>query len=298
METYWHMVLFSVYYMFLALVFGNGVGKYFQEKFESNSMIPGITQRQDYSGCGTAITIVAVIIYMVIPVLFPNRNDWAGLSLFSQITALALGGLISLGLMYYFKFHAEIEPKPLKIPFIISMVLAGFTLITMLILPVTDIELPFSFDYFWIPIGLPILLALVDIIIDKSRQASGRTRNDSSTDGSSSLDTWVTTIELYMVAQDKSRWTGSFNHHQEMRDARQALQAGTLDQALQEPKFFSLTEEILINLVLGREVVIKDQDVYQAREEVIRTLQAVYFYAVDRFPQYDIHPVLKKVIKS
>ena len=298
METFWSLFLFSIYWMFIALWFGTALGKGIQAYLERSATLPGSSRRPDYSGCSIVITLVVVIAFLALPLFFLTQEEKASLSLLGQIAAAALGGLTALGLTALFKYRAKIEHKALKIPFILSMVLAGLTLAAMLILSFTEIELPFSRSLLWIPVGLPVLLALADIVIDNSRKATGHTHRDSSSGTSSSLDAWVTTIEFYMVAQEKSRWTGKFNHHQEMRDAREALKAGTLDQALQDPKFFHLTEEILINLVLGREVLIQDQDIYQAREEVVRTLQAVYFYALDRFPQYQMHPALQKALKK
>jgi len=43
---------------------------------------------------------------------------------------------------------------------------------------------------------------------------------------------------------------------------------------------------------------ISSNKIYSASNDIIKTLQAFYFYAIDKFQEYDIHPRIKAKLKK
>jgi hypothetical protein len=43
---------------------------------------------------------------------------------------------------------------------------------------------------------------------------------------------------------------------------------------------------------------IPTKEIYQAREGIIQAVQAFYFYMVDNFREYDMHPVIKRAVSK
>jgi len=76
------------------------------------------------------------------------------------------------------------------------------------------------------------------------------------------------------------------------------VQQGEYDWQARDKEFFHLTESILLDLIQGRPMSIDDQDIYHARDEVIKAVQAFYFYSVNKFPEFEIHPRIKRALSK
>ena len=76
------------------------------------------------------------------------------------------------------------------------------------------------------------------------------------------------------------------------------VQNGEYDWEINDQKFFNETESLMVDLVSGNPMSIRADEIYQAREEVIKALQTFYFYFVDKFPQFNLHPRIKKALKK
>lgn len=299
MEPFWALFNNSVFWGVMALFWGLTLGGFIQNFLEKP--IPGpfsSDQPKNYAGCRIIVTIIIVIVVTVLTQIFLVPEAAASLGVFEQMAIAILGILTSLALVFSLGYGSKIQNKVLKFLYTGAMIIAGLALAAIIVLIFIKIELPFSVNFFWIPIGLPVLLMLGHSIIDKASETFGRNVRIRRIESPSSLDNWVNIVEICMLPEGVFLIPSHFDHHQEMIDARDALQRGALDIALQNPEFFNFTESILRNLVIYREIIVQHEDVYQAMDEVLRTVQAVYLYAVEQFPQYDKDPVLKKVMKS
>jgi len=55
----------------------------------------------------------------------------------------------------------------------------------------------------------------------------------------------------------------------------------------------------MLDLVQGRQMSIDTNEIYKARDEIIKALQAFYFYAIDKYPKhYKLHPRIKAKLKK
>lgn len=251
-------------------------------------------QQSKNAGCTLPVTIIVVIVVTVLTqtVFFVPGADY-NLGVFERIAAVILGLLASSGLVYSLVYGSDIQDKGYKRLYTGALIIAGLALAARVVLLFIKIELPFSVNYFWIPIGLPVLLMLINVIRTKTRALSDLYTQAHST----TLDHWVITLERRISGENISLARGKIDHRQKMITARSSLFMAMEHNFIGDPEFFNLTEQLLLNLVLGREVIIQNQDIYDAREEVVRTLQALYLYALDHFPQYEMHPAIKKALK-
>jgi len=76
------------------------------------------------------------------------------------------------------------------------------------------------------------------------------------------------------------------------------LQQGEYDFDIKRGNFFKETESLMLDLVQGRSMSIGKDEIYRARDEVIKALQAFYFYSVEKFPQFKMHPRIIKALKK
>jgi hypothetical protein len=51
-----------------------------------------------------------------------------------------------------------------------------------------------------------------------------------------------------------------------------------------------------VDLIQGKAMSRSADEIYQARESVIKAVQAFYFYIVDNFREFEMHPVIKRSI--
>lgn len=56
--------------------------------------------------------------------------------------------------------------------------------------------------------------------------------------------------------------------------------------------YFHVTESLMLDLVSGRQMSIKIDEIYKTREQVIEALQTFFFYSVDKVAKFDIHPLI------
>jgi hypothetical protein len=71
---------------------------------------------------------------------------------------------------------------------------------------------------------------------------------------------------------------------------------GKFDWNIRDEEFFKMTEGILVDLIQGKVMSISADEIYRARESVIKAVQAFYFYMVDNFREFEMHPVIKRAI--
>lgn len=108
---------------------------------------------------------------------------------------------------------------------------------------------------------------------------------------------------LDMTWQMTNRGFGSysFSDRYGIRDAMQActnlINTGKMDDLLQDQQLFKETERILLDLVSGRQMAITMDEIYVAREEIIKAVQAFYFRAV-RLSRSSIHPDIQAALKK
>lgn len=251
---------------------------------------PGKSWDKHQSGIYTAAAIILSIGFMAFLSWLGGRTftlpmDRVGLRLFWQIGAPILGGL-SAGLFYGLQSLLEdYKSAFLKVLHIIALVLTAVGVIGGLVLTFLGRPLPISQHWLWAPIGATVLLLIIDSIFSSARK-------ERASKGGGNLEVWVYEV-MGMAHQYETTQIKSI-----MGLATIQLQTGEMDWQIRNEKFFKLTEGIILDLIRGKPMSIEESGIYYARDEVIRTVQAFYFYSVEKFRGYEMHPKIRKAVSK
>jgi hypothetical protein len=241
-------------------------------------------QESQFIGCSIFLGIAFVVFLAWLAAeIFVLPQDRMALRLFWQIGAPILGAL-SAGAFYGIQTQmANYKSGFLQVLHIVALVVMGVGVVGALVLSFLGRVLPISHNWIWAPAAATGLLLILDASLGgaKKKQASK---------GGDKIERWV--MELMQMTGD---WDMD-KLDAIMVLATLQLQKGDYDWQARDEDFFKLTESVLLDLVQGKPMSIQNQDIYRARDQVIKTLQAFYFYSVEKFPEYSLHPRIKKVM--
>jgi len=249
---------------------------------------PGKSWETHQSNIYIAVAIILCAGFLILLASFAGEiftlpMDRTGLRLFWQIGAPILGGL-SAAIFYGLQTLIEgYKSAFLKVLHILSVVLTAVGVIGALVLTFMKRPLPISQNWLWAPIGLMVFSLILDRILSGVRK--GR-----ATKGGGQIEDWVGDV-LDMIRQYDTSKMNTL-----MGCAMVQLQMGELDWQIHDEKFFKKTEAILLDLVQGKPLSIDDRDIYYARDEVIKAVQTFYFYSVDKFREFEMHPRIRKAV--
>lgn len=217
--------------------------------------------------------------------IFALPADRIGLRLFWQIGAPILGAL-SAAIFYGLQSLIEsYKSNLLKILHIIALVLTGVSVIGGLVLTFLKHPLPISQHWIWAPIGAMAVFLILDKIFSGARK-------ERASKGGGNLEVWVYEV-MAMVHQYETNQVKSI-----MGLATIQLQMGELDWQIRDEKFFKKTEAIILDLIRGKPMSIEESGIYSARDDVIKAVQAFYFYSVEKFRGFEMHPKIRKAISK
>jgi hypothetical protein len=251
---------------------------------------PGKTwaQHQDnqFVGCAIFLAIgLIVFLFWLSARIFLLPTDNPGQRLFWQIGAPLLGGL-SGGAFYGMQsFLSSYKSGFFKLLHIIALVVTALSVIGALVLSFLKIDLPISHHWIWTAAGSPLLFLILD-------QIFGSAKKIKASKGGDKLSAWVYAVMEFSYSWDQNKVK------ENMLFAIYQLQQGKFDYDIKKGDFFKKTESLMLDLVQGRSMSISRDEIYAARDEVIKALQAFYFYSVEKFPQFKMHPRIAKAIKK
>ncbi len=244
-------------------------------------------QSNQYTGCAVFLVIgFMVFLSWLAGQIFALPTARTGLRLFWQIGAPILGALsagVVLGVQSL--ILEALKSSFFKVLQIISISLASIGLIGALVLTFLKRPLPISQHWIWAPIGATIVFWILDSIFSGTKQKKAGK-------GGAKIEDWVMDVVQLINHWDPDDYAASIVF------AAYEVEQGKHDWAVRDDKFFKLTESIFLDLINGRPMSIQDQDIYQARDEVVKAVQTIYFYCVQNFPEYDLHPRIKRALEN
>ena len=250
-------------------------------------------QQSQFIGC-SVVLVIGFLIFLVwlASTNFALPEDRPGLRLFWQIGAPILGGLSAGAFIVLQSPMGDYKFTFLLILHIIALVLMGVGVIGGLVLTFIGIPLPISPHWIWAPAGATALLLIMNPIFGGVKKGQSKRKQKKAGEAGGKLYQWVAHIMMFTKQYDIK------NLEAIMSEAVEKLQWGEYDHDIRNQDFFDLTESIILDLVGGRQMSIEDDDIYRARESIIRAVQAFYFYSIKKFSQYNIHPRIEKALKK
>lgn len=79
--------------------------------------------------------------------------------------------------------------------------------------------------------------------------------------------------------------------------AVQKVDTGEFDNLYQDQKFFKSCEAVMLELVSGCQLTIVDQNIYHARDALIKAVQVFYRYGIEKMG-CRLHPQVKAALKK
>jgi len=249
-------------------------------------------EQAQFTGC-IIVQVIGFLIFLIwlASELFTLPENQPGLRIFWQVGAPILGGLSSGAFIGIQSLITNYKSAFLKILHIIALVLMGIGVIGGLVLTFIGIDLPISHHWIWAPAGATGVLLIIQTIFSGVAKGKQRKKQDRASASGGNLMLWVAAV------MDFSQQYDIKNLDAVMKDAVQKLQWGELDDLLWEQDFFDRTESIILDLVNGRQLSIQMDEIYQARESIIKAVQAFYFYSVKNISRHTIHPQIEKALK-
>jgi hypothetical protein len=250
-------------------------------------------QRSQFIGCAVFL-VIGFLIFLVwlASELFVLPEDGLGLRLFWQIGAPILGGLSAGAFVGLQTLMENYKITFLKVLHIIALVLMGVGIIGGLVLTFIGKPLPISQHWIWAPAGATVFFLILNAIMGGVAKGREKRKQNKAIAGGGQLFRWV----VYVM--DFSKQYDIKNLSTIMTEAVEKLQWGEFDHDIWNQEFFELTESIILDLVSGQQMSIEDQDIYRAREPIIRAVQAFYFYSTQKVPQFKIHPRIEKALQK
>jgi len=249
-------------------------------------------ERAQFTGCAIVLVIGFLIFLIWLAAeFFTLPEDQPGLRIFWQISAPILGGASAAAFIGIQSLITNYESTFLKTLHIIALVLMGIGVIGGLALTFIRVDLPISHHWVWVPAGATAVLLILQAIFSGVAKGKQRKQQARASASGGNLMLWVTAVMDFTKQYDIK------NLDAVMKDAVQKLQWGELDDLLWDQDFFDRTESIILDLVNGKQISIQMDEIYQARESIIKAVQAFYFYSVKNISRYTIHPQIKKALK-
>lgn len=251
---------------------------------------PGKSWDKHQSNIYTTVAIILCVGFMYVLARLAGRiftlpTDRTGLRLFWQIGAPILGGL-SAAIFYGLQsLIGDYKSAFLKALHIVALGITAAGVIGALVMTFLKRPLPISYHWIWAPIGATVVFLILDQIFSSARK-------ERASKGGDNLEIWVYEV-MGMVHQYETNQVKNI-----MGLATIQLQVGELDWQIRNEKFFKLTEAIILDLIRGKPMSIEESGIYNARDEVIKAVQAFYFYSVEKFRGFEMHPKIRKAISK
>ncbi len=216
---------------------------------------------------------------------------------FHQIGSIMLGILASA--FYWFVTSAlfeELDSKSLKgLKWI--FVAASITIVAFYLFPVfggTTFELPFSHHWVWLPLGLIWLVPAVNKIVQYKTKRQSLRRGGKISDCAYHI--------ILAILQSNSSVFKNLNASECKLEnvldlAVQKVDTGEFDNLYQDQKFFKSCEAVMLELVSGCQLTIVDQNIYHARDALIKAVQVFYRYGIEKMG-CRLHPQVKAALKK
>lgn len=243
-------------------------------------------QTRQVTGCSVVLGIVFIgFLAWLAAETFLLPQDRVGLRLFWQIGAPILGA-ISAGAFYLLQTSiSNYKSNFLKTLHIFALVVMGLGVIGALVLTFLNMPLPISNHWLWVPVGAMMMFVIMDSIGRKAKTAKAQR-------GGSNLEKWVHLIMTLMDSWDY----GDLDNL--LIRATVEMRVGNLDRKIRNQEFFDITEGILLDLIQGNPMSIGIDEVYRNRASVIKAVQDFYFYMVNSFQCFALHPKVEKAINQ
>jgi hypothetical protein len=254
--------------------------------------------RQEGQKMGAAaflIIIMLIFFFWLSGTLFSQPPTGVFRQLLVRVGGPLLGGLSAWLIFEIQKYIPDYKFKPLMVLHIAALTIAVVAIIISLVFAVIQKPLPLSHHLVWVPIGVTLLLPVLDRVADKAVRKSASKRYQKGVQSGHNLDDWlVEVIKMVSIEEINSNKLDSLEKIMEY--AVYGLENGYYDYIFRNPDFFRKTEDLLLDIVKGNQLVINNQGTYDARMYIIQALQTCYFYAANKFPQYYVNPTIKKAL--
>ena len=243
-------------------------------------------QENQALGCGVVLGILLVAgLALLAGQVFDFPAIPNGRKLFWQIGGPFLGLL--LGALFY-AIQAEVIQYTrgfFRVLQVAAFVLLGAGTVGAIVFHFLGLPLPLSHHWLWAPLGAAFLFPIFGAI-------SGSAQKEKSKKGGDQLFQWVDEIMMLTGMYDLKKLEVT------MTLATYELEKGTYDYKVRSQEFFDLTESLMLDLVSGRQMTVRMDEVSRASTYIIKALQTFYFYAVTRFPEHDMHPRIRRALKK
>ena len=230
---------------------------------------------------------IALIIFLawLADQIFIIPEGQVGLRLFWVIGGTILGGLSAGGIYGLQSKLSDYKSGALMVLHIIALAVMGLGVIGALVLTFLKIPLPISNHWLWAPLGAMGVFMILDAIGKKEKQVKAGK-------GGAKFEDWVVKVFGMLNNWDIDQGTGVIEGV--MALATIEMGQGKFDWNIRDEEFFKMTEGILVDLIQGKVMSISADEIYRARESVIKAVQAFYFYMVDNFREFEMHPAIKR----
>ena len=257
-------------------------------------------QERQFIGCSIFLVVAFLgFLTWLSNQIFSLPDSITAKRVFWQVGAPILGGLSAAVIAGLVSLTKDVKSGFLKVLNILAWILMGVGVVGGLVLTFLGHSLPISHNWIWAPLAAVGFFLALDSFI-------GRGKKKRSIKGGNELGNWVVKVKSYYDGNVRRREFSAISAHLPSMDAKSfgimflevaALQLGYLDYLMRDKGFFKETEGIMLDLVRGRPMSISDPELYNNRNEIIRALQAFYFYAVKK-SGFAIHPRIKTALKK
>jgi hypothetical protein len=165
--------------------------------------------------------------------------------------------------------------------------LAGLSLAGGLTLTILGNPLPISQHWVWAPLGAVFLLFALEMTLFQYLRAQ---KQKKAHEKGLELGKWVLRV-MQEVNHLQKKDSIQLQGNTMMQKFLACLGKGYLDHLYRAGDFFQETEDIMLALVTGQQISL-DEHLYKNREELIKAVQAAYFYGTQHF-RHEIHPKIQ-----
>lgn len=243
-------------------------------------------QENQALGCGVVLGIVlAAGLALLASEIFDFPAIPTGRKLFWQIGGPILGLLLGA---FFYAIQTEVMQYTrgfFRVLQVTAFVLLGSGATGAIVLFFLNQPLPLSHHWLWAPLGAAFLFPMLGSI-------AGNAQKEKARKGGDLLFNWVDEIMMLTHFNDLDKLDVT------MALALYELEKGKYDWKVRSQEFFNLTESLMLDLVSGRQMTVRMDEVSRASTQIIKALQAFYFYAVSHFPEHELHPKIRKALKK
>ncbi len=251
---------------------------------------PGKSWEAHQSSQLISLFIVLAIAFILFMIWLSNnvfmfQDDDNTQRLLWQIGGPILGGLAGVFfLMLESLITNKINFSLFKALNILGLAAMGIGVIGGLVFTFLKRDLPISHHWLWVPALTSITLWILDSLISSGTQ-------NKAAKGGNKMENWANEVYIYCK--------GAQNYQDAMVTAALLVRLGEFDRLLRkDKKFFNQTESLMLDLVNGRRMNIKNEEIYKARNEILKAAQTIYFYATENIHGYSVHPKIKAALKK